>query len=271
MRENPDQVKQRNYHHHQQQQQHHHDKNNHDDHQHDDHSERHPLEDWLGTKLLRGITKNRDPLEYNFHKSFNEGPTIGTRAALHDKDLILLYFSAGWHSSCQRFTKQLEEFYRRAKHDESETKKHDKKQHDENKISTPDQATSPPRPRPVKLEVIYVSADRDTKEFETVFDAMPWLAVDFISIHVKSKLTQQCHATKIPTLVVIRGATGLYVTDQGCEEVATVMENHDTKQDATNSNGQDKVVQSLLQHWMSTESVPLEDATFTSGRECTIL
>jgi len=74
---------------------------------------------------------------------------VATADLLADREYVLLYFSASWCPPCQRFTPQLAEFY---------------KAHKEAK----------------KLEVVFVSGDKDEAAMQEYYDAkMPWAAIPF--------------------------------------------------------------------------------------------
>lgn len=106
-----------------------------------------------------------------------------------------------------------------------------------------------------RIEIIYVSSDRDAQEFGNNFQSMPWLALQ--SQHFKSLLSKKCQVQGIPTLVVLNAKTGYFVTDKAREQVTRV-------------GGNKEKVMSLIQEWKSVEAVPLEEATFSSGG-CAIL
>jgi nucleoredoxin len=118
-----------------------------------------------------------------------KGAKKATSAALKDKDLILLYFSASWCPPCKTFSPLLIDFY--------------------NNIS-----------KDAKLEVIYVASDRTVDDFKAYYGKMPWLAVpsDEGAAAIKNGLAEKLKITGIPTLVVLDKA-GNFVTDQAREPV----------------------------------------------------
>jgi nucleoredoxin len=118
-----------------------------------------------------------------------KGAKKATAAALKDKDLILLYFSASWCPPCKTFSPLLIDFY--------------------NNIS-----------KDAKLEVIYVASDRTVDDFKAYYGKMPWLAVpsDEGAAAIKNGLAEKLKITGIPTLVVLDKA-GNFVTDQAREPV----------------------------------------------------
>lgn len=118
-----------------------------------------------------------------------KGAKKATAAALKDKDLILLYFSANWCPPCKTFSPLLIDFY--------------------NKIS-----------KDAKLEVVYVASDRTIDDFKAYYGKMPWLAVpsDEGAAAIKNGLAEKLKITGIPTLVVL-DKKGNFVTDLAREPV----------------------------------------------------
>lgn len=54
-----------------------------------------------------------------------------------------------------------------------------------------------------KLEVIFVSSDRDQAGFDAYFGEMPWLAVPFEAREAKAKLSSMFGVEGIPTLILL--------------------------------------------------------------------
>ena len=75
------------------------------------------------------------------------GDKIRTEKLAADGQIVGLYFSAQWCPPCRGFTPKLIEFYKSFK---------DK-----------------------KLEVVFISSDRDDKQFTEYFQEMPWFALPF--------------------------------------------------------------------------------------------
>ncbi|EYU22493.1 hypothetical protein ABFS82_05G016100 [Erythranthe guttata] len=98
---------------------------------------------------------------------------------LNGKD-ILLYFSAHWCRPCRAFLPTLTKAY-------EEINKNNK-----------------------RLEVIFISSDRDQKAFEDYFSEMPWLALPFGDKR-KESLSSWFKVDGIPTLVAL-GPTGKTVS-----------------------------------------------------------
>lgn len=92
--------------------------------------------------------------------------------ATKDVDLVGIYFSAHWCGPCRRFTPELAKHYNTWK---SEGK---------------------------KIEIIFVSSDKDTKSFGEYYSEMPWIAVPHGDSR-KEKLTQIVGVNGIPWLIVL--------------------------------------------------------------------
>ena len=200
------------------------------------HSQGHPLPPLVGMELLQKVSKDHDPLAYNFRDHFHEGPTVKTMHALKNKNLVLLYFGGAWCGSCQRFLPKLKAFYTQAQSAHA------------------------------KVEVIYVSADRDTMEFQRTFGSMPWLAVDFESPHCRTLLTRKFHVGNIPTVVVLDAQAGDFITDSACDDIT---ETGKARQKSSDEGG--NKVDLLLAKWMTAEKVPIEDSKFAGSIGCQIL
>ncbi|XP_002741798.1 nucleoredoxin-like [Saccoglossus kowalevskii] len=101
--------------------------------------------------------------------------------------LIGLYFSAHWCPPCRGFTPKLVEFYNNFKKSENGD----------------------------KLEIIFVSSDRDSASFEEYYGEMPWLALPFDERQRKDKLSKKFKIQGIPTFVLMDSTSGRVVTDDG--------------------------------------------------------
>lgn len=86
---------------------------------------------------------------------------------------IGLYFSAHWCGPCRQFTPRLTEVYRKL--------------------------TAEGKP----FEVIFVSSDKDAKQFEEYFGEMPWLALPFSDRQRKDELSRFFNVGGIPSFVMI--------------------------------------------------------------------
>jgi nucleoredoxin len=93
-----------------------------------------------------------------------------------------LYFSAHWCPPCRGFTPKLAEWYKAGLKD--------------------------------KMEVIFVSSDRDEASFKEYFAEMPWLSLPFENREAKSMLSKACNCEGIPHLAVFN-ADGSLVTEDG--------------------------------------------------------
>merc|ERR1719362_1358602 len=55
----------------------------------------------------------------------------------------------------------------------------------------------------VKVEVIFISSDRDEDGFNGYYGDMPWLALPFNERDVKTKVNEKFGVSGIPTLVIL--------------------------------------------------------------------
>jgi nucleoredoxin len=147
---------------------------------------------------------------------------IATDKALQNKDLVLLYFSASWCPPCQAFSPRLKDFYNLVSKDS-------------------------------RVEIVYVSSDRNVPDFEGYFGKMPWLSLPPAdSAPIKSALAQQLKITGIPALIVLDVATGNFVTDQARTDV-----------DGWKSKGGDATA--VVAAWKAVEAVPIAEARLGAG------
>ena len=118
------------------------------------------------------------------------GGASATGAALKDKEVVGIYFSAHWCPPCRSFTPQLGQFYEKHK-------------------------------AAKKLEIVFVSSDNDEASFESYFaEQAGWLAVPFVKRDVKAALSKAFKVNGIPTLVLLDGATGDLITAEARGEVS---------------------------------------------------
>merc|ERR1719330_2080482 len=94
---------------------------------------------------------------------------------------IRLYFSAHWCPPCRGFTPKLAEFYKSGLKD--------------------------------KMEIIFVSSDRDEKAFDEYFGEMPWLALPYEKRAEKDALSKAFGVSGIPSFVVINPDGSVITTD----------------------------------------------------------
>jgi nucleoredoxin len=108
--------------------------------------------------------------------------------------------------------------------------------------------------KPSKVEIIYVSSDKDVEEFEAYYEKMPWLAVPAEgTAGIKNALAQKLNISAIPTLIVLQAKTGKFITNNGRNEV-------------TNANNVKEKAEELIETWKKTEAVPLEEASALQER-----
>lgn len=94
---------------------------------------------------------------------------------------IGLYFSAHWCPPCRGFTPKLAEWYKGSLKD--------------------------------KMEIIFVSSDRDKKSFDEYFGEMPWLALPYENSEAKKKLSSMCDVEGIPHFAVLNPDGTILTTD----------------------------------------------------------
>merc|ERR1711953_1011718 len=95
---------------------------------------------------------------------------------------IGLYFSAHWCPPCRGFTPKLAEWYTAGLKD--------------------------------KMEIIFVSSDRDEGGFKDYFKEMPWLALPFADRDKKNELSKKFKVQGIPSFVIVQ-PTGETITTDG--------------------------------------------------------
>merc|ERR1712031_72911 len=99
---------------------------------------------------------------------------------------IGLYFSAHWCPPCRGFTPKLAEWYKEGLKD--------------------------------KMEIVFVSSDRDQASFNDYFGEMPWLAMPFEKREEKAALSDAFGISGIPSFVVLT-ADGAVITTEGRRHV----------------------------------------------------
>jgi len=99
---------------------------------------------------------------------------------------IGLYFSAHWCPPCRGFTPKLAEFYKSGLKE--------------------------------KMEIVFVSSDRDKEAFDEYFGEMPWLALPYEKRAEKDALSKAFGVSGIPSFVVIN-PDGTVITADGRSKV----------------------------------------------------
>ena len=98
-----------------------------------------------------------------------------------------LYFSAHWCPPCRGFTPELAKWY---------TKLTDGTLKD-------------------KFDIVFISSDRDQKQFDEYFAEMPWKCLPYEERDKKAKLAKMFKITGIPSLVFLDGNSGKTITTDG--------------------------------------------------------
>lgn len=124
-------------------------------------------------------------------KSGDEKVKVSTFSG--NERVVGLYFSAHWCPPCRHFTPELAKWYKTFRETEKGS----------------------------KLELIFVSSDRDKGSFDEYFKEMPWLALPYEDRERKEKLSSKFKVQGIPTLVFLDGETGALITSEGRSKVTT--------------------------------------------------
>uniref|UniRef100_A0A1X7VIF4 Thioredoxin domain-containing protein n=1 Tax=Amphimedon queenslandica TaxID=400682 RepID=A0A1X7VIF4_AMPQE len=101
--------------------------------------------------------------------------------------VVGLYFSAHWCPPCRGFTPRLAEWYTKLTSGALKD----------------------------KLEIVFVSSDRDETSFNEYFSEMPWLALPYENRDKKTELSKKFKVSGIPTLVFVNGEDGKTITQDG--------------------------------------------------------
>lgn len=115
-----------------------------------------------------------------------DGSSQSADAALAGKSVILIYFSAHWCPPCRGFTPKLAQYYKDGLKD--------------------------------KMEIIFVSSDRDEASFKEYFGEMPWLALPFDKRTEKNTLSKIMGVGGIPSFAVVN-TDGTIITTDGRSKV----------------------------------------------------
>ncbi|XP_021346337.1 nucleoredoxin-like [Mizuhopecten yessoensis] len=144
---------------------------------------------------MAGEGKMSELLGNSLQKNHEGGFTLvdtDQSEGLGEKEYVGLYFSAQWCPPCRAFKPILIEFYNKLK------------QADAN-----------------KLEIVFVSSDKDDELFKAYAKEMPWLALPFVDREKKNALSKKFKIQGIPTLVIVDAKTGEAITDKGREQVGS--------------------------------------------------
>jgi len=118
------------------------------------------------------------------------GPHLQTKLGLipasdlQAVDFVLLYFSAHWCGPCRNFTPRLVEFYKEVNAGQ------------------------------VRMEVVFVSSDRDEAGFSGYFEEMPWVAVPYNSAQLRTQIGAGYGVQGIPKLLLVKKDGS--VASEGC-------------------------------------------------------
>jgi hypothetical protein len=99
-----------------------------------------------------------------------------------------------------------------------------------------------------KIEVVFVSSDKDSASFQKYYEQMPWLALPFESKEIKEKLSDTFQVSGIPSALVLDCKTGNFITDDAPNRVKKA------------ARGMRGLALELVESWKSMESVPIEQA-----------
>jgi nucleoredoxin len=64
------------------------------------------------------------------------------------------------------------------------------------------------RSKGAKFEIIFVSNDYDAESFQSYFQDMPWLALDYAARDTEAKFSKGFRVRGIPTLILMNPQTG---------------------------------------------------------------
>mmetsp|Transcript_8346 Transcript_8346/g.11910 ORF Transcript_8346/g.11910 Transcript_8346/m.11910 type:complete len:159 (-) Transcript_8346:131-607(-) len=112
---------------------------------------------------------------------------------------------------------------------------------------------------PNKVEIVYISSDRDIPSFNEYFGKMNFTAIPFTSesTPIKQKLSGLLKIAGYPTLVVLN-SKGHFVTEDARFEVSAV---HNDK-----SKGN-----ALIESWKKKDAVPISDAKLGKSMISTLI
>jgi len=121
---------------------------------------------------------------------------VETTAFAKKGHVVGLYFSAHWCPPCRGFTPKLAEWYKNFKADANNANKD-------------------------KLEIVFVSSDRDQASFDDYYKEMPWLALPYDKRDEKNALSKKFGVRGIPSFVFVEADTGKLITKSGRDVVSS--------------------------------------------------
>ena len=121
------------------------------------------------------------------------GSLVSASDAFAGCDAVGVYFSAHWCPPCRGFTPILSERYRALK--------------DAGK----------------KVEIVFVSSDKDEESFRAYHSEMPFLAVPYAERQLKSLLNDKYSVSGIPSLIFFDPKGGQLLTSDGRKEISDSM------------------------------------------------
>lgn len=120
-------------------------------------------------------------------------------------EIVGLYFSAAWCGPCKAFTPQLSGTYQKLLPSAGVSGVLS------NLVgSVTNRGSLPPR-----FQVIFVSLDRDEKQFSEYFKEMPWLALPYDKRDLQQYLSSKFSVPGIPALVLLDGSSGAVISTGG--------------------------------------------------------
>jgi len=158
----------------------------------------------------------------------SDGAKKPTESLLEKKSVkyVVIYFSASWCGPCQRFTPMLKSFYEECL-------------------------------VPNKVEVVFVSSDRDEASFNKYFGKMPWTAMPITAeMKIKQNLAETFRVSGIPHLVCLKVNSSpepLFVSDTLRNDIFEIA-------------GSKVKGEALVGTWNRTDAVPIEKAQFAGDR-----
>ena len=115
----------------------------------------------------------------------SEGKSKTTEEALGRGTYVGIYVGAEWAAPCVPFTPQLKDAYAH--------------------INTDGEA---------KLEVVYVSADKDLPQFKNYISTMPWVSIPFAKLNLRKKVMKIYKAKTLPKFILLAPDGKLLTEDE---------------------------------------------------------